>query len=152
MVTTHALTYFPHFPKNLKQQQALAESKSTDAQNTSGLVPDDSENVKRLQNAERSIQNILQRVDVETSNLEKAVEDLNAANSQIENDFIWKLKRGGLPKQAALAGLLLLSVRSILESVTAVSSVAASDSEAHLYAALIQGVVAMICAVVFFLL
>ena len=94
----------------------------------------------------------MKRVDVETSNLEKAVVDLNAANSQIENDFIWKLKRGGIPKQAALAGLLLFSVRSILESVTAVSSVAAIDSEAHLYAALVQGVIAMVCAVIFFLL
>ena len=103
-------------------------------------------------NAERSIETILQRVDVEALNLEKAVEDLKAANQQIENDFIWKLKRGGLPKQAALAGLLLLSVRSIVESITAVSSVTAVDSEAHLYAALIQGVAAMLCAVVFFLL
>jgi hypothetical protein len=103
-----------------------------------------------LQNAERNIQTILQRVNVETSNLEQAVEDLNAANRQIENDFVWKLKRGGIPKQAALAGLLLFSVRSIGESITAVSSVV--DSEAHLYAALIQGVVAMVCAVVFFLL
>ncbi len=131
----------------------LAESKSTKAQSNSGLVAtNESENVKRLQNAEQSIQTILQRVNVETSNLEQAVDDLNAANRQIENDFIWKLKRGGWPKQAALAGLLLLSVRSIGESITAVSSVSAMDSEAHLYAALIQGVVAMICAVIFFLL
>ena len=45
-----------------------------------------------MQNAEKSIQTILKRVDVETSNLEKAVEDLNAANRRIETDFIWKLK------------------------------------------------------------
>jgi hypothetical protein len=105
-----------------------------------------------LQNAEKSIQTILKRVDTETLNLEQAVDDLNAANRQIENDFLWKLKRGGLPKQAALAGLLLLSVRSILESFAALSSVSAIESEAHLYAALIQGVVAMVCAVIFFLL
>ena len=138
--------------KRSTPQQILAESKSTGASTNSGIIADESDNVKRLQNAEKSIQTILKRVDVETSNLEKAVDDLNAANSQIENDFIWKLKRGGLPKQAALAGLLLLSVRSILESITAVSSVTAIDSEAHLYAALIQGVIAMVCAVIFFLL
>lgn len=104
---------------------------------------------------------ILKRVDVETTNLEKAVADLNAANRYIEeNDIIWKLKRGGIPKQAALVGLLLFSVRSILESITVVSSavttttttIPAMDSETHLYGALLQGVVAMICAVIYFLL
>ena len=134
------------------QQQVLAESKSSNALNQSGAVADEGDNIKRLQNAERSIETILRRVDVETANLEKAVQDLNMANQQIDNDFIWKLKRGGFPKQAALAGLLLLSVRSIWESIIAVSTITTVDSETHLYAALVQGVMAMVCAVIFFLL
>jgi hypothetical protein len=139
--------------KKNQQQQVLAEFKSrTNTPNDNEQDANQNDTIRRLQNAERSIETILKRVDVETSNLEKAVEDLNAANRQMEMNFIWKLKRGGLPKQAALAGLLLFSVRSILESITAVSSVTAIDSETHLYAALVQGVIAMICAVIFFLL
>lgn len=111
-----------------------------------------SDNDIRLQNAEQSMERILKRVDVEASAVEQAVSDLQAANTELEQDFLWKLKRGGLPKQAALIGFLLLSVRSILESVQAVTSSPMADSEAHLSAALIQGVIALICAAAFFLL
>ena len=88
---------------------------------------------------------------METSAVEQAVSDLKAANSELEQDFLWRLKRGGLPKQAALIGFLLLSVRSILESLQAVTS-SLGDSEGHLSAALIQGVIALVCAAIFFLL
>ena len=99
------------------------------------------------------METILGRVSVETDAVEKAVSDLKLANSEIEKDFVWKLRRGGLPKQAALASFVLLSVRSILESILAVSSSSSTiDSEAHLYSALLQGVIAMICAGIFFLL
>jgi hypothetical protein len=106
----------------------------------------------RLHNAEKSMRTILERVDVETTNLERAVDDLTNANTEMEQDFIWKLKRGGIPKQAALVGFILLSIRSIFESITAVTSSYSIDSESHLYAALIQGVIAMVCATVFYLL
>lgn len=131
-------------------QQTLAKSDIA----TSGYEKSDTDKAIRLQNAEKSMKQLLDRVDRETSNLEQAVDDLNAANQQIEQDFIWKLKQGGLPKQIALVGFILLSVRSILESITAVSmsSSTLADSEAHLYAALLQGIVAMVCAAIFFLL
>jgi hypothetical protein len=126
-------------------QQSLASS-NADTQRF-GL---DDKTLRRLNDAETSMESILQRVDVEATAVQQAVSDLQAANTELEQDFMWKLKRGGLPKQAMLAGFMLLSVRSIIESITAVSS--SVDSEEHLYAALLQGVIAMVCAVIFFIL
>lgn len=101
-----------------------------------------------MQNAEKSIVTLLKRVNAETSKVEQSVSDLKAANAELDKDFITKLKRGGLPKQGAFAGLVLFSVRSIVDSVSAVSV----GDESFLAAALVQGAIAVVCAAIFFFL
>jgi ribosomal protein S20 len=100
----------------------------------------------RLEQAERSIKTMLKRVREETGEVEKAVEDLRKAEAEIDEDIILKLKRGGLPKQAALVGFLLFSVRSIIDTVISFSD------ESHLTVALIQGGIALVCAAYVFLI
>jgi len=70
---------------------------------------------------------------------------LQAAQKELDNDFMMKLKSGGLPKQGAFAGFLLFSIRSILDSVSAVST----GDDSLLTAALAQGAIAIVCAIVF---
>ena len=88
----------------------------------------------------------LQKVAKETAEVEKALEDLKAAQEELDSNFMVKLKTGGLPKQAALAGFVLFSIRSILDSVTALNT----GDPSSMSAALAQGVIALVCAAVFF--
>jgi hypothetical protein len=94
----------------------------------------------RLAQAQSAIEIMLQRVKKETSDVEKAVEELKEAEKEMDKDLILRLKRGGVPKQAALVGFLLFSLRSITESV------ASLNDETHLPAALIQSGIALACA------
>ena len=103
------------------------------------------EDAKRLAQAEASMEAMLSRVNKETAEVEKAVEDLKQAQAQVENNFAAQLRQGGLLKQGSLVGLLLFSVRSIVDSVASLSD------ESHLAAALIQGAIAVVCAIIFFL-
>ena len=93
------------------------------------------------------MQTQLDKVARETVEVEKAVADLRAAQKELDQDFVLKLRNGGLPKQAALVGFALFSVRSILDTLTAV----AADDSAMLTSALAQGAIAIICAVIFFI-
>jgi uncharacterized protein YfcZ (UPF0381/DUF406 family) len=98
----------------------------------------------RLSQAEDSVISMLKRIDSESREVEKAVEDLRAAQAELDKDFLFKLKEGGVVKQSALVGFLLFSIRSIIESL------AALGDESHLAPALIQGGIAIVCAVYFF--
>lgn len=89
---------------------------------------------------------MLKRVNQETAEVEKAVTDLKAAQEDMDSGFVSKLRSGGLPKQAALVGFLLFSVRSIIDSISSF------NDESLLAGALIQGAVAIVCAIVFFFL
>lgn len=91
---------------------------------------------------------MLKRVESETAVVERAVADLQKVNADLDKDFVVRLKRGGLVKQAALAGLILFAVRSIVDSVAAVGG--DGDASAHLTAALVQAAVAVACAAIFF--
>jgi ribosomal protein S20 len=113
--------------------------------NAQKAVDDMQGDAARLAQAESAIKTMLNRVKKETGEVEKAVEDLKKAEAEIDKDFILKLKRGGLPKQAALIGLLLFSVRSIGDTVISFTD------ETHLAAALIQGGIALFCAAFLFL-
>lgn len=92
------------------------------------------------------MQSMLNRVNQETAQVEKAVEELREAQRRLDSSFLSKLQRGGLPKQSALVGLLLFSIRSIMDTVTAFSN------ESYLEAALLQGGIALLCAVAYVLL
>ena len=94
------------------------------------------------------MQRQLDKVARETADVEKAVADLRIAQKELDQNFALKLRNGGLPKQGALVGFALFSVRSILDTITAVTT---GDS-AMLTVALAQGAIAIVCAVVFFVL
>jgi hypothetical protein len=101
----------------------------------------------RLENAESNMRGMIDKVNRESSEVAKAVQQLQAVQSQLENDFLYKLKSGGLVKQLSFVGFVLFSFRSIADTVATLSS-----PGADLTVALIQGVIALVCALVFFLL
>jgi hypothetical protein len=127
------------------EQRLLAEEARRIASNRPNPVALEAQ---RLLAAEASMQTILQKVTVETNQVERAVVDLKAAQAQVDNDVISKLRRGGLPKQAALAGTILFAVRSLVDSVTAVTT----DDATALSTALVQGAIAIVCAILFAIL
>ena len=104
-----------------------------------------SDDAKRLANAEAAMVAMLDRVNSETAQVKKATSDLLNAQTELDNDPIMKLRKGGIPKQASLVGFLLFSFRSIADTI------AAFNDESLLAAALVQGVIALACAAVFFL-
>jgi hypothetical protein len=120
-------------------------AKESANKNAQKAVDDMQGDAARLAQAEGAIKTMLNRVKKETGEVEKAVEDLKKAEAEVDKDFMLKLKRGGVPKQAALVGLLLFSFRSIADTVVSF------NDETHLTAALIQGGIALVCAAYFFL-
>jgi hypothetical protein len=127
------------------EQRQLAEEARRIASNRPNPVALEAQ---RLLAAEASMQTILQKVTAEANQVERAVVDLKAAQAQVNNDVISKLRRGGLPKQAALAGTILFAVRSLVDSVTAVTT----DDATALSSALVQGAIAIVCAILFAIL
>jgi hypothetical protein len=110
-------------------------------------------NAQRLARAESSMVTMLERVNKETAAVEKAVQDLQQAQMDMatkkSSDPVVKLRQGGIPKQAALVGLLLFSFRSIADSIAAMGD---STGSGDMTAALIQGAIALACGVYLILL
>jgi hypothetical protein len=125
----------------LSLQQLLArESAEQSAQKRVALTEADR---ARMQQAEQQMQLMINRVQQETVNVQQAVQDLQQAQAQLELDPLVQLRKGGIVKQGALAGLVLFTVRSIIDTVGAFSD------EALLPAAILQGFIAMVCAAIF---
>jgi len=89
----------------------------------------------------------MKRVSNERAGVVKAVEDLKAAQAEMDRDFLVKLKSGGIVKQSAFVGFVLFAIRSIIDTVAALG-----DPTSHMTAALVQGAIALACAAAFFLL
>jgi len=125
-------------------QQQLAQARATaNAQQAQDTAEQDA---ARLAAAEASAQAMMKNVQKETAAVEQAVQEFQKAQAALDQDFITKLRRGGPVKQASLVGLALFSVRSILDSLVAL------NDPSYLPVALIQGVIAIVCAAIFFLL
>jgi hypothetical protein len=101
----------------------------------------------RLQQAEANLQKVLSKVQAETANVQQAVQELQAAQESINNDPLQKLRQGGIIKQGALAGFLLFTLRSIVDSVSGISS----SNPDLIMTGLIQGGIALLCAAILFL-
>jgi hypothetical protein len=136
-----------------QEQQALAAKQSAAAQQKQDKAASSlgEEDRRRLEKAESAMEQVLRRVTAETEQVEKAVQDLQAAQKSLETgtDLASKLRSGGLPKQAALSGFLLFSLRSILDTVAALGN--GADAQALTTSALLQSAVAFACAAYFFL-
>jgi hypothetical protein len=125
-----------------REQEALAQASARASADRAEQRA--KEDVERLQMAESNLRRLLNTVDRERQNVEDAKRDLERVNAQLENDILYKLKTGGIVKQSAFAGLLLFSVRSILDSLSALQG-----DESALGAALVQGAIAFACAILF---
>jgi hypothetical protein len=93
------------------------------------------------------MEKMLQKVNEETLEVEKAVRDLKAAQEELSDDPLYKLRNGGIVKQASLVGTALFSVRAITE----IAAMTGPNGDAHTLPALIQGAIALLCAAYFFL-
>ena len=101
----------------------------------------------RLENAESNMRAMLDKVNKQSNEVAMAVQELQAVQSQLDNDFLYKLKSGGILKQLSFVGFVLFSLRSIADTVATLNS-----PGADLTVALIQGGIAVVCAIVFFVL
>ncbi len=105
---------------------------------------------ERLAAAEENMRKMLDKVNQEAKNVETAIEDLKRAQVEMEggvDDKLMSLKSGGIVKQATLVGTLLFSLRSFVEGVAYLGGDAT-----HFMPAVIQGVIAVVCFIVFLLL
>ena len=125
----------------------MAEQASSDSAAASAAAAQEAEAEKaaRLAAAEASMTQMLKKVNQETAEVEKAMQDLKRAqledNQGGTGDFLLQLRQGGIPKQAALVGTVLFGVRALTDAVTG-----------NLVAAGIQIVLALACAAALFLL
>jgi hypothetical protein len=108
------------------------------------------EDEQRMALAEANMERILGRVSSETRNVERAIEDLKRAQDAAQGGLDGKLsslKSSGLVKQAALAGALLFTLRSGVETMAL-----AGGDPTHVLPALIQGALAIACLAAFLFL
>ena len=95
----------------------------------------------RMNQAEDSMVKMIGKVNRETAEVERAVEDLRKAQYTMESDPIMQMLTGGLVKQSALAGTILFTLRSGADAI----SMFGGDFT-HIAPALIQGALALACA------
>jgi len=103
----------------------------------------------RMEAARISMSRIIGNVKNEEIEVQQAVAELQKAQSELNNDPLMKLfnmKQGGVVKQGAFVGAMLFGFRSAIETVAMLGL----DGESHTTAALIQGALALSCALYFF--
>lgn len=122
-------------------------AKASAQQNAANRMQLEAENEQRMQVAQESMENMLKKVSQEQKEVEKAVVDLKAAQEELGQDPLYKLKSGGIVKQASLVGTALFFVRALTE----VAAMAGPNGQVHTMPALIQGAIALVCAAYFFL-
>lgn len=128
-----------------EEQQALAKISAEQRIKVAADQMEDQETKERLSAAEASMERQLTRVEQERLEVEKAVVDLERVKAELDAE-----SSGSMFKPAALAGVLLFSVRAALDVVAFAGG--GIDAESHLTAALIQGTIALICGAILFFL
>jgi len=107
---------------------------------------------QRLAQAEDSVSRLIQKVARETDEVQKATQELERAITEDDGGSIegtaLDLKKGGITKQAALVGALLLGSRAVTETILVVGS---PYGDQHFVPAILQGAIALACAAYFFL-
>ena len=106
------------------------------------------ENEARLKDAEQSVSRLMNTVSKETSEVERALADLERERSKLDSSPLAKiagLKEGGIVKQMSFVGLVLFSLRTVTE----ILQIAGPNGESHATAAAIQGVIALACGAYF---
>lgn len=129
----------------MQRDLALISAEETATEAVSGLQAE----ARRLSQAEASMQTMLDRVGKESQQVELAAQDLRAAQAELDGDFLYQVKTGGIVKQLSLVGMVLFSFRSIADTVSTLTDPASSGG---LDSALLQGGIALLCALVFFVI
>jgi len=104
----------------------------------------------RLQAAEASMEKLLLKVDKEKAEVADAVAALESLQGEMNEDpmmgFV-SLKEGGIVKQASLVGGFLFTFRAIFDAI----AILGPNAEAHAMAAGVQGIIGVVCLIIFFL-
>lgn len=122
----------------IEQEEFARESAKKSVAKTQAATKSDQ---ARMDQAEDAMVQMISKVNRETAEVEQAVEQLRQAQNSMDSDPIMKVLGGGLVKQAALAGAILFTLRSGADTISMLGgdSVLAAP-------ALIQGVLALVCA------
>lgn len=126
-------------------QELLAKEQAEKNSQTNQEKTEDYE--QRMVAAQSNMRKMLDRVNEETQNVENAIEDLRRAQAESEGGIdsqLVDLKSGGIVKQATLAGALLFTLRSGIETIGFLGG-----DPSHAVPALIQGVIAIACIAAF---
>jgi len=102
------------------------------------------ESEQRLVDAEQSVSRLMNTVSKETTEVERALADLELERAKFDSSPLAKmagLKEGGIVKQMSFVGLVLFSLRTVTE----ILQIAGPNGESHATAAAIQGVIALAC-------
>ena len=124
--------------------QLARESAERNAKKQAALIEEEE---ARLAAAESNMKKMLAKVNQETKNVEDAIEDLKRAQLESEGGIdgqLSNLKSGGLIKQATLAGALLFTLRSSVDTIAFVGG-----DPSHAFPALLQGALAIVCIIGF---
>mmetsp|Transcript_25998 Transcript_25998/g.38114 ORF Transcript_25998/g.38114 Transcript_25998/m.38114 type:complete len:417 (-) Transcript_25998:408-1658(-) len=131
--------------QEIREEQAAMTKANAEARRDKTI-----DDERRLAEAEGSVTRLLENVNKETMEVERAIEDLKRAQSQMDSEPLTKLTNlrgeGGIVKQGALVGFALFSLRALAET-TALGGV---DGEQHFIAAVIQAGIAFVCGIYFF--
>ncbi len=122
-----------------KEQQALSEASATERDSRL------EEEGIRLKEAEGSVARLVEKVNKEKMEVEKAVEELKLAQETLGEDPLFQaagLKKAGIVRQSALVGAILFSFRAVGELLVMTQGF---DVEGHGSAAAIQGLIAVAC-------
>jgi hypothetical protein len=120
-----------------EQDEFVKESAAKSAAKTMAAMKEDH---YRLNQAEESMVKMIDRVNRESREVERAVDELKKAQANMSKDPLLMIANGGIVKQAALAGALLFTTRSVVDAVAMMSG----DST-HAVSALVQGAIALVC-------
>mmetsp|Transcript_2391 Transcript_2391/g.4032 ORF Transcript_2391/g.4032 Transcript_2391/m.4032 type:complete len:129 (-) Transcript_2391:130-516(-) len=128
----------------------MALARETAERNAKASQAKIEEDEQRLAMAESNMKKMLSKVNEETRNVEAAIQDLQRAQEEADAGLdgqLSNLKSGGLVKQATLAGAVLFTMRSGVETIGFLGG-----DPSHTMPALIQGALAILCFVAFLVL
>mmetsp|Transcript_25286 Transcript_25286/g.38350 ORF Transcript_25286/g.38350 Transcript_25286/m.38350 type:complete len:258 (-) Transcript_25286:275-1048(-) len=126
-----------------KEQESFAKDSS--AKSAARVELAMKEDQARLERAQASMSKIIEKVNRERAEVEKAVKELEDAQRNSSNDVLTTFASGGIIKQGALTGTILFTVRSALEMFYVLGG-----ESSHAIPALIQGALALAFAAYFF--
>jgi len=132
--------------EEIRKEQA-EQAKVDEASRTARLAED----AERLAEAEGSVTSLITKVNREAEEVEKAIKELDEAKSKLKDDSLLQVadfRNLNVVKQGTIAGFLLFTIRAATDLV----QIGGVDGEAHAALAAGQAGIAVVCAILFFVL